>query len=77
MKKGTEPAYPISRDIIEMCGEKPNPFGMSIRLKIASDAMCAMLSNSKIIDQCEMSAVLKSSVMWADALIEMEEEGNK
>lgn len=50
MKKGTEPAYFSHEEIGTQTKEgKPiiprrKTYGMSIRLKIASDAMCAMLS---------------------------------
>ena len=72
MKKGTESAYPISKDIIEMCGEKPNPFGISIRLKIASSAMCALIADPSRDGSNKEYAEL--ALGMADCLIKMEEE---
>lgn len=74
MKKGLEPAYPIvSRGSV-------GHFGVSVRLKIASDAMCGLLANANEIFEIEdvgittMKTIVTRSIQMADLLIKLEEE---
>lgn len=75
MKKGIEPAYPFSTIIPNMGGlsEKKIQYkGMSIRLKIASDAMCALIIDTSRYGSSADYA--KMALEMADLLIKLEEE---
>ena len=94
MKKGTEPAYPSETSQLEKDEfdesvriYKQNA-GISIRLKIASDAMCAILSNADTLRDLTRSygnkkpserpefeeLVANCALCFTEALIKREEE---
>ena len=78
MKKGIEPAFPISEVTTGNYGESivNTYFGMSIRLKIASDAMCALIGqcHGLPIQKHNIELINKTALLYAENLIKMEEE---
>ena len=45
MKNSEQPAFPISDEVWNNCGEKPSPFGLTKREYFAAMAMQGLLSN--------------------------------
>lgn len=87
MKRGTEPAFPCLKPNASGYGDaleiiiKENinyiPFtkGMSVRLKIASDTMCALI-NGNISNNTNVSRrdIIHASLLYTDELLKQEEE---
>lgn len=77
MKKGQESAFPLDADIISMCGEKPNPFGISKRFYAACVAMQGLLANSywaqTNANGINPKGLVKNSYEIADELLSQED----
>lgn len=77
MKKGTEPAFPILEEYEGNYGPVKNTyFGISTRLKIASDAMDGILSNPGCAPTTDehFANIVEDALRFADLLIEQEEK---
>lgn len=78
MKKGTEPAFPLAYNSVGNYGEiqYDERFGMSTRLKIASDAMDGILSNPGCAPTTDehFTNIVEDALRFADLLIELEEK---
>ena len=74
MKNAEQPAYPISKDIIDGCGETTSPFGLTKREYFAAMAMQGILSGNypALYGNADMAVpeqVAIDSINYADELL--------
>ena len=70
-----EPAFPLESGIVNMCGEKPIPFGMSKRFYAACAAMQGILSSGiKVGGESIITSeiVIPYAYKFADELLKQE-----
>lgn len=76
MKNSEEPAFPVTYEIIEKCGDKPNPFGLTKREYFAAMAMQGLLAQAAnevpkegTMHVWNYEAIAKYAVKAADELL--------